>query len=302
MTRLLVTLDCMVPLRLLAALSVLLAAAAARAETITLRAGAEARSVEILAPRADSPLPLLILLHGRFGTGAQILREAGIRPGGFIVAAPDGHRRSWASGRGMTPADRDGVDDVTFLRLLVATMASRHGADPARVFVAGMSNGGFMAARLACDAPDLVAGIAIVGATTGEGLARQCRPGRPIAVLLIHGTEDRLVGADGTAPRAVGRIMGAMEAARFWAAREGCAGAGTPRPLPHPGPADGTSAWRTDYAPCRPGARVAFIEVRGGGHAWPGSTARLPERIVGPPTQAVHASTEILAFFGLAPN
>jgi polyhydroxybutyrate depolymerase len=294
----------MMPLRVLATLLVLLFAAAARAETITLRDGAEARGVEVLAPSADRPLPLLILLHGRFGTGGQILRGSGIRPGGFIVAAPDGHRRSWASGRGMTPADRDGVDDVAFLRLLVATMASRYRADPARVFVAGMSNGGFMAARLACEAPDLVAGIAIVGATTGEGLARQCRAGRPLAVLLIHGTADPLVGADGTAPRAVGRIMGAAEAARFWAAREGCSAAGLPRPLPHPGPGDGTSAWRTDFAPCRPGARVAFIEVRGGGHGWPGGTRtpRLPESMVGPPTRAVDASAEILAFFGLSPN
>ena len=84
MTRSLVTLDRMMPLRFLVTLSVLLFAATARAGTITVRAGAEARNVEVLAPRADRPLPLVILLHGRFGTGAQILREAGIRPGAFI--------------------------------------------------------------------------------------------------------------------------------------------------------------------------------------------------------------------------
>lgn len=276
-----------------------------RAETITLRAGGEARTAHVLAPRRDagSPPALLLLLHGRFGTGEQMLRLAGIdaRPG-LVVVAPDGHRRSWASGRGMTPADRAGVDDIAFLRALVDAVVARHGADRARVFVAGMSNGGFMAARLACEAPDLVAGIAMVGATSGEGLARGCQAGRPVSVLLIHGTADPLVGADGTAPRAVGRIMGAAETARFWGAQEGCAAAAAPRALPHPGPPDGTAAFRTDFGPCRGGARVAFIEVRGAGHVWPGHALRLPERIVGPPSHAVDASAEILAFFGLARN
>jgi polyhydroxybutyrate depolymerase len=289
----------------LALLACLLAAWPAGAQTFSIRFAHAERNVHVLAPRATprGALPLLILLHGRFGTGEQILRQAGISPGaGLVVAAPDGHQRSWASGRGVTSADRAGIDDVAFLRQVVAEITGRHHVDPARIFVAGMSNGGFMAARLACDAADLVAGIAIVGATTGEGIAASCQPARPVSVLMIHGTQDPLVGADGTAPRAVGRIMGARDAARFWAMRAGCAAAAPPRALPHPGPPDGTSAWRTDYAPCRGSARVAFIEVRGGGHVWPGRDNRLPERIVGPSTRAVDASAEILAFFGLPRN
>jgi len=276
---------------------------AAAQERVAIRSGGLLRDALVQAAPAAAPRPLLILLHGRFGTGQQILREAATGLGaGFVVVAPDGYRRSWASGRGMTPADRDGVDDVAFLRALVGAVAARHPIDPSRVYVAGMSNGGFMAARLACDAPDLVAGIAIVGATTGEGLASGCRPGRPIAVLLIHGTRDPLIGADGTAARAVGRIMGAAEAARFWAMQEGCTAASSPRPLPHPGPPDGTVAWRTDFAPCRGGVRVAFIEIRGGGHVWPGRVSVLPERLVGPPTRAVDATAAILDFFQLGPR
>jgi poly(3-hydroxybutyrate) depolymerase len=121
-------------------------------------------------------------------------------------------------------------------------------------------------------------------------------------VLLIHGTADPLVGADGTAPPAVGHILGAAEAARFWAGRQGCASASAPRALPHAGRPDGTAAFRTEFFPCRGGARVAFIEIRGGGHVWPGRQNRLPERIVGPPSGAVDASAEILAFFGLGAN
>ena len=290
-------------LRLVLLLAAMLAAAApAVAQTFTLRFANEDRRVHLLAPplARDGASALLILLHGRYGTGEQILRQAGIGAGsGLIVAAPDGHQRSWASGRGMTPADRAGIDDVAFLRQVVAEIGRRRRIDPARIYVAGMSNGGFMAARLACEAPDLVAGIAIIGATTGEGTAAACPPARPVSVLLIHGTQDRLIGADGNARRAIGRIMGAREAAAFWARREGCAAAAPRRALPHPGPPDGTTAWRTDFAPCRGAARVAFIEVQGGGHVWPGRENRLPERIVGPSTRAVDASEQILAFFGL---
>lgn len=291
-------------LRTALAVLLLLAAAPARAETLTLRDGGEARRVELLLPSIPPgrPLPLLILLHGRFGTGAQVLGDSGLRPGNFILAAPDGYRRSWASGRGMTPADQAGVDDIAFLRALIDEMVQRHGADPARVYVAGMSNGGFMAARLACEAPDLVAAIAIVSATTGQAAAAGCRGSRPVSVLLIHGTADRIIGADGTAPRQVGPIMGAGDAARFWARQEGCAAPVAPRPLPHAGPPDGTAAWRTDFAPCRGGARVSFIEIRGGGHAWPGGQGRLPERLVGPTSRAIDAAAEILGFFGLGRN
>jgi polyhydroxybutyrate depolymerase len=283
----------------------LLRAAPAGAESLALSAGGLARTAEILAPpgaATDRPAAL-ILLHGRLGTGAQILRQAGIgaRPG-LVVAAPDGHRRSWASGHGETPADLGGIDDIRFLRALIGALVARHGVDPARVYVAGMSNGGFMAARLACEAPDLLAGIAIVGATSGMALAQGCRPGRPVRVLLIHGTADPLAGADGSAPRTAGRIMGAAGAARFWAATQGCTAAAAPRALPHAGAPDGTVAFRTDFAPCRGGARVAFIEIRGGGHVWPGRENRLPARLVGPSSGAVDASREILAFFGLGAN
>ena len=270
-------------------------------ERIAVTVGGLRREAILDAAPAAFPRPLLILLHGRFGSGEQLWREAAFpRGAGFILVAPDGHRRSWASGRGMTPADREGVDDVAFLRALVDAVAARHPVDRARVAVAGMSNGGFMAARLACEAPELIAGIAIVGATMGDGLPPTCRPGNALSVLLIHGTEDPLVRADGTAPRAVGRIMGAAETARFWARHEGCATARPPRPMPPAGPPDGTTAWLTEFAPCRGGARVAFIEVRGGGHAWPGRVSRIPTRLVGPPSMAVDATAEIVRFFGLS--
>ena len=83
------------------------------------------------------------------------------------------------------------VDDVAFLRALVARLAQEYRVDPQRVYVAGYSNGGQMAFRLAAEAPGLPAAIAAVAAslpTTGNDA---CRPvERPTAALLINGTRD----------------------------------------------------------------------------------------------------------------
>lgn len=270
-------------------------------ETIALRSGGQDRRAVIVATPSPSPRPVLLLLHGRLGTAEQVVRSAGIVPGGgFILAAPDGYQRSWADGRGATPADRAGIDDVAYLRALVAAIGARHRIDPARIYVAGHSNGGFMAARLGCEAADFVSGIAIVAATTAEPLALRCRPARPVSVLLIHGTADPLTPFAGGPVAGGGVALSAEATLLHWATRAGCSGAPTTTALRHPGPPDGTSARRTEYRACAGGAQVAMIAIAGGGHGWPGGApSRLPVRMMGPETRAVEASTEIRRFFSL---
>jgi polyhydroxybutyrate depolymerase len=83
------------------------------------------------------------------------------------------------------------VDDVGFLRALVARFATEHGADRARVFATGISNGGQMALRLALEAPELVRGVAPVAASLPAERNMDCRPaGRPVSVLIMNGTAD----------------------------------------------------------------------------------------------------------------
>ena len=282
--------------------AVLLPGGAGAQERIALRVGGQERQAVIVASPSPAPRPLLIMLHGRFGTGEQLLHSSGMSGGpGFVIVAPDGVQRSWADGRGATPADRAGIDDVAFIRALVAAVGARHRLDAARIYAAGHSNGGFMAARLACEAADLVSGIAIVAATIGEPVAQRCQPARPVSVLLIHGTADPLAPYGGGAVAGGGGALPAEAALRLFAARDRC-GPAVMRDLPHPGPADGTSARMIDHTGCVGGARVALISIAGGGHGWPGGTSRLSGRMIGPPTRAVNANVEIIGFFGLRPR
>ena len=274
---------------------------AAVRETIALRAGGIERRAVIVATSSPSPRPLLLLLHGRLGTGEQVIRSAGLAASpGYILAAPDGHDRSWADGRGATPAERAGIDDVAYLRALVAAIGARHRIDPARIYAAGHSNGGFMAARLACEAADMVAGIAIVGATTGEALAARCRPARPVSMLLIHGTADPLTPHTGGPVAGGGVALSAAASLRHRAMLAGCSGAPATRDLPHAGQPDGTLARRTDATGCTDDARVSMIAILGGGHGWPGGApSRLPLRMMGPPSNAIDASAELRRFFAI---
>ena len=110
--------------------------------------------------------PLVVCLHGGFGQGAGMALYSGFDRVadrfGFVVAYPDGHRRSWNDGRGNTPAGRDGVDDVAFAAALLDQLSTRLAYDPRRVYVTGISNGAMMAQRLGCELPERIAAIAPV--------------------------------------------------------------------------------------------------------------------------------------------
>jgi polyhydroxybutyrate depolymerase len=65
------------------------------------------------------PVGLVLNLHGGGGTGIgqQGLTDfdAVADAHNLLVVYPDGYDKSWADGRGASPADRHHVDDVGFL-------------------------------------------------------------------------------------------------------------------------------------------------------------------------------------------
>ncbi|HEU5370452.1 MAG TPA: PHB depolymerase family esterase, partial [Ktedonobacterales bacterium] len=129
-------------------------------------------------------LPLVLALHGHGGDGQGMLRLTHLNriadQHGFIVVYPDGYQKSWADGRGATEADQAGVDDVGFLSALIDALANQYKVDQKRVYVTGISNGGFMSERLACDLSNKVAAVAAVAATMPTGLAARCAPQEPV--------------------------------------------------------------------------------------------------------------------------
>ena len=150
-----------------------------------LTVGGRARSFAMRLPRgASGGIPLVLVLHGNHPeAGGWIMRQwttfdqqADVR--GFAVAYPDGYGGCWADGRGVTTADEAGVDDVAFLRAIIDWSAERRGTFGDRAVVAGMSNGAFMAHRMALEASGQVAVLAAIAGRPGSRRPARAASGR----------------------------------------------------------------------------------------------------------------------------
>ena len=277
------------------------------AERMLHHAGA-ARGYLVYAPSASRGRgalpPVLIVLHGGGGQARQIMAFTRFNSiaerEGFVVLYPQGLDRGWNDGREFQGRDTN-RDDVGFLLAMVNDV-ERQGIrlDRAAVAVTGISNGGFMAMRMACDAAGEIVGIAAVAATMPEEIGTRCRPARPVPVLVINGTDDPLVPYQGGVVRAFGRNRGVIwsteRTVEFWAGVNGCSGAARSVALPDRDPSDGTMTIRHDYQGC-PRAPVTLLEVKGGGHTWPGASQYLPTALVGRVSRDFHASEAIATFF-----
>jgi len=179
---------------------------------------------------AAGPAPLLLALHGVGGPAAtpeatlEASRlDAAAEEHGFVLALPEGEDGTWDDG--------PGSPDVAFAGAVIDAAGEEHAIDPDRVYATGWSGGGFMAHRLACDAADRIAAIAVLHAP----LRGPCAPARPPDVLQLAGeADDVLPDAGGTTPDGTS-LPPLRKAMRRWEAL---------------------------------GGRVKLVEVPDGAHAW----------------------------------
>ena len=264
--------------------------------TQTLESGGVSRTFHLYRPQglADAA-PLVVMLHGGFGTGEQAERsyhwDSEADNGHFLVAYPDGLNRAWNAGTCCGEPQRNNADDVGFITSVVGTIEQEIPIDRARVYVTGMSNGAMMALRLGCQT-DTFAAIAPVAGT----LLTDCSQARPTSVLQIHGTADDRVpynGGPGKAfaingnPRVDGPSVEAVNAT--WRSIDGCG-------APTSSTAGGVT---TQTAGCPDGRTVELISVAGAGHQWPGGAPSplLEQFGIPAPSTALDATDTIWRFF-----
>jgi polyhydroxybutyrate depolymerase len=265
------------------------------------------RTLRVYVPRGHAgPLPVVLVLHGGGGTGGGMewLTRRGFNRiadrDGAVIAYPDGIHHGWNDGRSANRSTADAaVDDLAFLRALPLELAALHPVDRERFYVTGISNGGMMSYRLACDAADVFAAAAPVAANMAVELADQCRPARAMPMLIVNGVDDPIMPWKGGAIRVLwmtrGTVLSAGESAARWLALDRC-GALEPQPLIEADPADGTVA-APRSAHCAQGSEVRLYEIRGGGHTWPKGEPYLTTRLVGRVSQALDANETLWAFF-----
>lgn len=274
-------------------------AAAPSMETL-LDVGGVERSVVVRDPEgaASGLVPALVMLHGATGSGSHMELVSGMTPiaaaNGFVVAYPNGTAvgpnaggLAWNAGTCCGRPVQAAVQDVAFLEAVIANLVDHHRVDPARVYLAGFSNGGMLAYRYMCDSAMGVAGIAVVG---GALNVTSCAAPRPVSLLVIHGEADPTVPYDGGLPSAtaiekLGRWVNASvaDATDFWSTRDSCSGHSV---VASGGASAGVE--RVEYTGCIAGSGVTIISLANTTHHWPTVTRG-----------DIDATREIAIHFGL---
>ena len=183
-------------------------------------AAGDERGYELRDYATKKPAPLLVALSCYSCPPAFVPQKLGLddlaRRHKAMLAIPiarsdkDGNP-FWNATTACCDFDGKKPDDVAYVLHVIDDAVKKHGADPKQVYLFGISNGGFLAYRIACDHADKIAAIVSVGGAAPA----TCKPSSPVAVLEVHGNDDTVV------PVAGGKLGGGLpQTASFPSARE----------------------------------------------------------------------------------
>lgn len=266
--------------QLIPLLLILLLAAPAAGQTNDARSlvwqGVERHYTVYRPAQAARPAPVVVALSG-LTQGLASLREwlrldSVADEHGFIVAYPRPIARKWSYWRGGAVLLPDGsaeIDDVGFISAVVTALIAEGAADPARIYVTGLSRGALMSWTMACERADLFAGAAPISSAMSEWQRANCHPSRPLPVVAVDGTNDPVQFYDGwLSPPPIPLLLSVPETMGFWWRLNGCTGEKVIA-LPHREQDDPTRIWRFEWTGCTSGNTVALYRVNGGGHIAP---------------------------------
>jgi polyhydroxybutyrate depolymerase len=234
---------------------------------VTLTFQGYARSYDLYVPPqydGKTPLPLVFALHAYGEDAATFANVTGFNKEadaeGFFVVYPQGLNNSWNAGSCCAPANQTKFDDAGFIEMVLAKLKSDLAVNDSRVYVAGESNGGMLAYRLACDFPEDFAAIAAVSADSV--VTERCNATRPVSVLAVLGTADKVIPYnESSRSNSTFPVPPAVDAISYWAQRDGTAS--VPRQQ-----VDGNLTVTT-YSGGLNGTEVVLYTLYGGTHTWP---------------------------------
>jgi polyhydroxybutyrate depolymerase len=236
---------------------------------------------------ANNPTPVVLNFHGRNSSASQQVwiseMDSVADRENFIVVYPSGVASTWNADLCCGTAQTSNIDDVGFVSKMLDHLERDYCVDKKRVYSTGLSNGGFISHKIACELSDRIAAIAPVAGT----LISPCEPSEPVSVMHFHGTSDALVSYEGY----VG-FAGVDDTIDVWRDKNNCSG-------------DRTEVYEQgdvvchQWAGCDQGTVVQRCRIDGGGHQWPGGFT-IPG--LGYNTDDIHASEAMWDFFKAHPK
>lgn len=254
---------------------------------------------------------LLFVLHGGTGSATGMMLYTGFNlvsdTANFIVVYPQGiytgpnlsgnRGHHWADGRMTTIPDVNGIDDVDFISQLIDELSMEYNINAQKIYAAGISNGGYMAQRLACQLSDKITAVASVAATFPDSLLQFCHDPAPISILIMNGTNDIFVPTytGGMATGTGGYVLSTDEMVDQWIARNNCSELVDSIGLPDLASNDQSTVSTFNYKDCLDECEILHYKIYGGGHTWPGEIFHIP--FTGLVNEDINANEEIWNFF-----
>lgn len=259
----------------------------------------------------NSPAPLILAFHGGGGNSGIMSNDdyygliSKSEKEGFIIVFPNGASRlksgklaTWNAGNCCGYARDSGSDDVGFVKVLIEQIKSKLNINPRMIYAIGMSNGGMMSYRLACDLSGTITAIASV---TGTDNYDNCNPSKPISILHIHAENDDHVLFNGGAGQSafkdlskVTEFTSVPETLSRWVKRNRC--------NTQPQRISGNNSFYCDlYTECEDNVEVKLCVTVDGGHSWTGASKKTRAK-ADTPSQAFLATDEIWEFFNQISN
>jgi len=273
------------------------------------------RSYHVQHPPNAENKPLVLILHGHGGSSDQSLglgtgkavQEVWLdvaEENDFIVVVPNGElgpedTRGWNDCR-EDAVGNPSTDDVEFLSKLIDKMKDEFNHDSDRVYVAGVSNGGFMAFRLVQEIPSKIAAFTSIVIT--NPINSICIDSdEAISALYMNGTQDPLAPYNGGQVLGNrGAVFSTEESINYWVERNQTDAEPIYESIPDLDPDDNSTVEKFTYANGTNGSEVVLYRVNGGGHTEPSLSVKYSQLyldIVGEQNHDLEMADEVWSFF-----
>lgn len=251
---------------------------------------------------ASDNFPLVIALHGYTDNPRLMEFYSGLSKKAdredFVVVYPYGTKSSsdknlsWNGGSCCGNGVLSNVEDVKFINSLTDELIKKYKVDAKRIYIAGFSNGGLLAYRIASETPERYKAIAVVSGSIGGKVYNKLppyiipNPKKPISVLLMHGMKDSRIPYNGGLNEIKnGDFKSFKDSSDLWIKSNNCKGVLK---------TENKISINELYENCEDKTRIELYSVKESGHMWFGGIGELVKNLKG---ESISATDTIWDFF-----